>query len=217
MAALLGHPCMMSINEVTVPLPGNDMAWNAPSAREWAKLDPEVSSSPFQTVLSDLLKGGDIRLPDFANSIISHTCYRYVHHTSACLNHRFLMDAYLLSHALSSDEEDADGTLTSYLPTRLETKPRRLLLQLAKTSFPLASPTHLRLSSAALLHHSYIAFTRPGLLEHIKAASGRSTPELDKRISIDWLETWAENGKEVRKVLWHAGVLNALLADFPQG
>lgn len=130
---------------------------------------------------------------------------------------RFLMDAYLLSHALSSEEEDADGTLTSYLPTRLETKPRRLLLQLAKTSFPLTSPTHLRLSSAALLHHSYIAFTRPGLLEHIKAASGRSTPELDKRISIDWLETWAENGKEVRKVLWHAGVLNALLADFPQG
>ena len=129
----------------------------------------------------------------------------------------FLMDAYLLSHALSGNEEDAENTLTSYLPTRLESKPRRLLLQLAKTSFPLASPTHLRLSSAALLHHSYIAFTRPGLLEHIKAASGRSTPELDKRISIDWLETWAENGKEVRKVLWHAGVLNALLADFPQG
>lgn len=132
-------------------------------------------------------------------------------------DNRFLMDAYLLSHALSGNEEDADSTLTSYLPTRLETKPRRLLLQLAKTSFPLASPTHLRLSSAALLHHSYIAFTRPGLLEHIKAASGRSTPELDKRMSIDWLETWAENGKEVRKVLWHAGVLNALLADFPQG
>lgn len=54
-------------------------------------------------------------------------------------------------------------------------------------------------------------------MEHIKAASGRSTPETNKKVSIDWLETWAENGKEVRMVLWHAGVLNALLADFPQG
>ena len=67
---------MMSINEVTVPLPGNDMAWDAPSAREWAKLDPDISSSPFQTVLSSLLKGGSTQLPDFANSIVSHTFYR---------------------------------------------------------------------------------------------------------------------------------------------
>ena len=129
------------------------------------------------------------------------------------------MDAYQLSHALQPDAEDGDGekSLTSYLPSRLESKPRRLLLQLARTSFPLKSPTHLRLSSAALFHHSYISFARPGLMEHIKAASGRSTPETNKKVSIDWLETWAENGKEVRMVLWHAGVLNALLADFPQG
>lgn len=127
------------------------------------------------------------------------------------------MDAYQLSHALDPEEDDGEQTLTAYLPTRLESKPRRLLLQLARTSFPVASPTHLRLSSAALFHHSYIAFARPGLMEHVKAASGRSTPEMDRRKSIDWLETWAENGKEVRMVLWHAGVLNALLADFPQG
>lgn len=79
MAALLGHPCMMSINEVTTPLPGNDVTWNAPSAREWAKLDPEVSTLPFQNVLSDLLKGASVQLPDFANSIVSHTFYRYVY------------------------------------------------------------------------------------------------------------------------------------------
>lgn len=79
MAALLGHPCMMSINEVTVPLPGVDDAWNAPSAREWAKVasSPEVASTPtFQATLSNLLKGSDVQLPDYANSIVSHTFYR---------------------------------------------------------------------------------------------------------------------------------------------
>lgn len=79
MAALLGHPCMMSINEVTVPLPGPDEAWNAPTAKEWARLapTPETPTTPtFQMTLSSLLKGSDVQLPDYANSIVSHTFYR---------------------------------------------------------------------------------------------------------------------------------------------
>lgn len=70
---------MMSINEVSVPLPGMDDAWNAPTALEWAKVAPasETPSTPtFQNTLSSLLKGSDIQLPDYANSIVSHTFYR---------------------------------------------------------------------------------------------------------------------------------------------
>jgi hypothetical protein len=140
---------------------------------------------------------------------------------------RFLMEAYSLSHALNPEEHDtsavtisssnADTSLHSYLPARLESKPRKILLHLAQSTFSLASPSHLRLSSAALFHHSYMAFARPGLLENVKAASGRVLPGMNKRDAVDWLEKWAENGKEVRMIIWHAGVLNALLAEFPQG
>lgn len=131
------------------------------------------------------------------------------------------MEAYHLSHALNPEERDSDaiidGSLLSYLPAKLDSKPRKLLLQLAQSAFSLASPSHLRLSSAALFHHSYIAFARPGLLENIKAASGRVLPGMNKRDAVEWLEKWADNGKEVRMIIWHAGVLNALLAEFPQG
>ena len=69
----------MSINEVTVPLPGVDEAWDAPSATAWAKVAPvpEVAITPtFQATLSSLLKGNEVLLPDYANSIVSHVFYR---------------------------------------------------------------------------------------------------------------------------------------------
>lgn len=60
-------------------------------------------------------------------------------------------------------------------------------------------------------------FTRPGLLERVRAASGKYEPDLTKEDSIAWLKEWMQNGKEVRKVMWHAGVLNALLGEFSKG
>jgi hypothetical protein len=78
-------------------------------------------------------------------------------------------------------------------------------------------PSYLQICSAALYHHSRIALSRTGLLLHAKAASGKFEPDVSKPKAIMWLQKWATNKKEVRRVLWHAGVLNALLSEFPRG
>lgn len=70
---------MMSINEVTVPLPGADEAWNAATAQDWVEAVPALETNvatTFPATLSSLLKGTDVQLPDYANSIVSHTFYR---------------------------------------------------------------------------------------------------------------------------------------------
>lgn len=35
--------------------------------------------------------------------------------------------------------------------------------------------------------------------------------------SLSWLKTWLADGSEVRKLVWHAGVLNELMAENPRG
>jgi hypothetical protein len=77
--------------------------------------------------------------------------------------------------------------------------------------------SHLRLSSAILFHHSRIAFSNPGLLEHAKVASGKYEPDISKAEAIAWLQNWVTDAKSVRRAIWHAGVLNALLAECSDG
>ena len=104
------------------------------------------------------------------------------------------------------------------MPSVVGNKPDQVLLDLTEASFPRAFPSHLRLCSAALYHHSQMQFTRVHLLENVLSASGKFEPGLTRQDSLKWLQNWAKmNPAEVRKVLWHAGVLSALLAEFPQG
>ncbi|KAI9634952.1 fungal-specific transcription factor domain-containing protein [Dioszegia hungarica] len=96
-------------------------------------------------------------------------------------------------------------------------KPYLALQTLAKDTNPQSDPSHLRLSAAALYHHSRIAFSFPGLLNHVKVASGKYEPDISKAEAKAWLERWVMDLKDVRRAVWHAGVLNALLAEFPLG
>lgn len=71
---------MMSINEVWVPLPGDEAVWEAPDAIAWSKIvpTPAIPNTPtFPVALSTLLKGGDVALRDFGSAIVSHILYRY--------------------------------------------------------------------------------------------------------------------------------------------
>lgn len=96
-------------------------------------------------------------------------------------------------------------------------KAQTALLALSKTCLSLEVPSHLRLSACALYHHAALQFTRPGLLENVRSASGKFEPDLTKESSIAWLQDWVKNSQEVRKVMWHASVLNALLGEFSKG
>lgn len=83
MADLLGVPATFSIHEIGVPLPGDDAAWNAPNATEWAKINDATISSPkwpFLKVLGSFMTGAGDKAPitDFGKSIVSHTLYRCV-------------------------------------------------------------------------------------------------------------------------------------------
>jgi hypothetical protein len=75
----------------------------------------------------------------------------------------------------------------------------------------------LQICASALYHHSRMAFTCGGLLKHARAASGKYEPDMTKAKALRWLERWGRDQQRVRRVLWHAGVLNALLAEFPRG
>lgn len=96
-------------------------------------------------------------------------------------------------------------------------KPFKALHTLALALTPTTVPSYLQICSAALYHHSRLALSRSGLLLHAKAASGKFEPDIAKPKALRWLQKWAGDRKEVRRVLWHAGVLNALLAEFPRG
>ena len=60
-------------------------------------------------------------------------------------------------------------------------------------------------------------FTRPGLMEHIKVASGKFEPDMSREESIEAVRKWAKDGKEVRRIMWHVGLLNAILGEFSKG
>jgi hypothetical protein len=102
-------------------------------------------------------------------------------------------------------------------PLTRRSKAQAALLALSKTCLSLTIPSHLRLSASALYHHAALQFTRPGLLENVRSASGKFEPDLTKESSIEWLRDWVKNSQEVRKVMWHAAVLNALLGEFSKG
>lgn len=88
---------------------------------------------------------------------------------------------------------------------------------MARACTPTSVPTYLQTCSAALYHHSRISFTCSGLLAHARAALGKFEPDISKSKAMRWLARWAQDRQRVRRVLWHAGVLNALLAEFPRG
>ncbi|ORY25649.1 fungal-specific transcription factor domain-domain-containing protein [Naematelia encephala] len=208
MAMLLGMAPISTVSEATVQLPCDEALWEAPDAVSWAALDKAQKPAPtvpkfFNAALAGKMEIG--LLSDFSRSIVSYSI------------HQYLLDAYSLNRLLVSDDLEEEPTITNYVPAILGARPMAILLDLARTSFPLDQPSHLRLSSAALYHHSHMQLTRPGLLEHIRAASGKHEPDMKQETSIEWLQNWMKQGKEVRRVVWHAGVLNALMSEFPRG
>ncbi|WVQ80691.1 hypothetical protein IAT38_002796 [Cryptococcus sp. DSM 104549] len=229
MAALLNIPAIFAVNEAGIHPPTDEILWEAPDAHAWAAAiengeaaDPRAARPKFLKLLNVCLAGGDagVGMTDFTCSIVAHTVWR------------MLMDQHLLQRALGVGLSDNGMDLADY-PIEahtLNTKPGHLLLRLATSTFPpslspsssLSSPTpspisHLRLTPAAMYHHAHLQFTRPGLMQRIKHVSGKYEPDMTIRGSMLWLETWMRDGREVRGVLWHAGVLNALLTEFPRG
>lgn len=96
-------------------------------------------------------------------------------------------------------------------------QPGYLLTRLATSTFPIRSPSYLRLSPAALYHHARLVFTRPGLIQRVKHLSGKYEPDMTQEGTLLWLKTWLADGSEVRKIVWHAGVLSELMAENPRG
>ncbi|WWC62694.1 uncharacterized protein I303_105291 [Kwoniella dejecticola CBS 10117] len=216
MVALLHIPAVFAVNEAGIHLPCDDALWEAPDAASWAALiankeaaDPYTTRPKFLKVLAKSLAGEDIgtKMDDLGCAIISLTVWR------------MLLDQQMLQKALGVGLTDNGMDKPSYTHEAhvLETKPAHLLLRLAQTTYLSPSPSHLRLTPAALYHSAYIQFTRPGLMDRIRHVSGKYEPDMTTKGSLGWLKAWMKDGKEVRKVLWHAGVLNALLAEFSRG
>ncbi|WRT67886.1 uncharacterized protein IL334_004860 [Kwoniella shivajii] len=216
MVALLHIPAVFAVNEAGIHLTCEDVLWEAPDAESWAAaiangeaLDPHTTRPKFLKLLAKSLSGEDVgeRLDDLGCAIISLTVWR------------MLLDQQMLQKALGVGLTDNGMDKPSYTHEAhvLETKPAHLLLRLAQTAYLSPSPTHLRLTPAALYHSANIQFTRPGLMDRIRHVSGKYEPDMTTKGSLGWLKAWMKDGKEVRKVLWHAGVLNALLAEFSRG
>ncbi|WWC96211.1 hypothetical protein V866_003078 [Kwoniella sp. B9012] len=216
MVALLHIPAVFAVNEAGIHLPCEDALWEAPDAASWAALiangeatDPSTTRPKFLKVLAKSLAGEDIglKMDDLGCAIISLTVWR------------MLLDQQMLQKALGVGLTDNGMDKPSYTHEAhvLDTKPAHLLLRLAQTTYLSPSPTHLRLTPAALYHSAHIQFTRPGLMDRIRHVSGKYEPDMTTKGSLGWLKAWMKDGKEVRKVLWHAGVLNALLAEFSRG
>ncbi|WWC70866.1 uncharacterized protein I206_104818 [Kwoniella pini CBS 10737] len=216
MVALLHIPAVFAVNEAGIHLPCDDALWEAPDAASWASLiangeatDPYKTRPKFLKVLAKSLAGEDIglKMDDLGCAIISLTVWR------------MLLDQQMLQKALGVGLTDNGMDKPSYTHEAhvLETKPAYLLLRLAQTTYLSPSPSHLRLTPAALYHSAYIQFTRPGLMDRIRHVSGKYEPDMTTKGSLGWLKAWMKDGKEVRKILWHAGVLNGLLAEFSRG
>lgn len=237
MAALLGIPAIAAVNEAGVILPCHERLWEASDAQSWWKLKQEVTASgleqdaPFASILKGVMAGrSDLQgVSDFGRAVIAHSLYRYVCSLSFRLTRRLSHDTSLVKNVLAFEEAgvDLDRILLNRYVRRSRhswgpdahaiSKPYIALKQIAGDAAPLSAPSHLRLTSAALYHHSRLAFSSPGFLEHIKAASGKLEPDITKNKARIWLEEWAQDGRNVRRAVWHAGVLNALLAEFPLG
>jgi acyl dehydratase len=129
---------------------------------------------------------------------------------------RLSHDAQQMESALVDSSLETSANLDGY-SDYLSGKPYRALHTLALALTPTSVPSHLQICSAALYHHSRISLSRAGLLMHAKAASGKFEPDVSKPAALKWLQKWVTDKKEVRRVLWHAGVLNALLSEFPRG
>nr|XP_031864290.1 uncharacterized protein CI109_000203 [Kwoniella shandongensis]KAA5531362.1 hypothetical protein CI109_000203 [Kwoniella shandongensis] len=217
MAALLHIPAIFAVNEAAIHPPTEEVLWEATDAESWANLieegqavDPKLPRPKFLKLLKLCLAGERdyaMQMSDLTCAVVSYTVWR------------MLMDQHLLQRALGVGLSDNGMDLANYAVEAhvLESKPAHLLLRLAHATFPNPTPSQLRLSPAALYHHAHIQFTRPGLMERIKHVSGKYEPDMTMSGSVIWLRTWIEDGREVRKVLWHAGVLSALLAQFPRG
>ncbi|KAK8858671.1 hypothetical protein IAR55_002900 [Kwoniella newhampshirensis] len=217
MAALLHIPAIFAVNEAAIHPPTEEILWEASDAESWASLvkegaaiDPKLPRPKFLKLLKLCLAGERdyaTQMSDLTCAVVSYTVWR------------MLMDQHLLQRALGVGLSDNGMDLAAYNIEAhvLESKPAHLLLRLAQATFPHPTPSQLRLSPAALYHHAHLQFTRPGLMERIKHVSGKYEPDMTMGGSMSWLGTWMEDGREVRKVLWHAGVLSALLAEFPRG
>ncbi|WVR06415.1 hypothetical protein IAU60_003446 [Kwoniella sp. DSM 27419] len=215
-STLLHIPPILSVREAATFLPSEEVLWEAKDPSTWAALiregkaaEPREPRPKFLTVLSKSLAGQAVgfELSDFASSIVSLT------------THRMLMDQQALQRAqgIGLTENGHDQPLYIYSPHILESSPAQLLRRSAQTTYLSSSPSHLRLTAAALYHSANLQFLRPGLLERTRQVSGRFEPDMTSEGSLAWLKSWMKNQQEVRKVLWHAGVLNALLAEFPRG
>ncbi|WVF68904.1 hypothetical protein IAT40_003677 [Kwoniella sp. CBS 6097] len=216
MATLLHIPAVLSVKEAAINLPSDELLWEAPTAESWANLineglamDPRAPRPKFLKVLAKSLAGEDpgLSLDDFGCGIISVSVWR------------MLMDQQMLQRALGVGLTDNGMDMPTFVHEShvLDTKPAHLLMRLAQTTYLSPSPSHLRLTPAALYHSAHLHFTRPGLVDRIRHISGRFEPDMTNKGTLAWLKAWVKNGKEVRRVLWHAGVLNALLAEFPRG
>ncbi|OXG22537.1 hypothetical protein C361_03202 [Cryptococcus neoformans Tu259-1] len=216
MSAMLLIPPIFMVNEARIHPPTDEALWEAPSAEAWASViargeapDPRLPRPRFLKLLSMCMAGqdGQIAMSDFTVGIVTYTIWR------------LLMDQRLLQKAIGLGLSENGMDLAAY-PAQtdiLDTQPGYLLTRLATSTFPIRTPSCLRLTPAALYHHARLIFTRPGLIQRIKHVSGKYEPDMTQEGSLSWLKTWLADGSEVRKLVWHAGVLNELMAENPRG
>nr|KIR49784.1 hypothetical protein I312_00876 [Cryptococcus bacillisporus CA1280] len=215
MSAMLLIPPIFMVNEARVHPPGDEALWEAPNAEAWASIiakgetpDPSFPRPRFLKLLSMCMAGqdGQMVMSDFTVGIVTYTIWR------------LLMDQRSLQKAIGVGLSENGMDLAICFQTDiLDTQPGYLLTRLATSTFPIRSPSYLRLSPAALYHHARLVFTRPGLIQRVKHISGKYEPDMTQEGTLLWLKTWLADGSEVRKIVWHAGVLSELMAENPRG
>ncbi|ODN81756.1 hypothetical protein, variant [Cryptococcus amylolentus CBS 6039] len=216
MTALLSLPPIFTVTEARIVPPSEESLWNAPNANAWAAIiqrgeavDPRISTRPkFSRLLTMCLAGDSIsiKMSDFTLTLFTFTAWR------------MLFDQRLLQKALGVGMSENGMDMPSQPADChiVDSQPGLLLTRLATASMSSRSPSHFRVIPSSVYHHAQMFFTRPGLLQRMKHVSGKYEPDMTQEGSLIWLKTWMADGKEVRKVLWHAGVLGALLVEFPR-
>ncbi|WVQ73151.1 hypothetical protein IAR50_002715 [Cryptococcus sp. DSM 104548] len=216
LTALLSLPPIFTVTEARIVPPSEDSLWNAPDAETWAAIiqkgeavDPRISTRPkFSRLLTMCLAGENIhfKMNEFTMTLLTFTAWR------------MMFDQRLLQKALGVGMSDNGMDMPSQ-PTDcriVDSQPGLLLARLASASMLSRSPSHFHALPSTVYHHAHMFFTRPGLLQRIKHVSGKYEPDMTQEGSLSWLRTWMADGKAVRKLLWHAGVLNAILIKFPR-
>jgi hypothetical protein len=110
MAALLGIPALVSIQEANVAMPADDRLWEAHDAIAWDQAVQDIRAEggsieiPFLPTFAAVLQGvADLsRVSPFSRSIIAHTAYRFSH------------DAHLLQAALVAGGQEDGLNLEEY-------------------------------------------------------------------------------------------------------